>query len=218
MSRPLRVVIADDHPFYRKGLVRALSVNGIEVVAEAPNGEAAIRAVEDTRPDVVVMDLKMPGVSGLEATRVLTKRSLGSRVLVLSVSDEDEDVVDAMLAGASGYVLKERSVEEVIAGIRAAAAGAPHLSPRIAMLLLQLLCEPGGVGVDVAGVPLSMHERGVLELVAEGRREREIAGELAIPETAIEEIAVDLVTKLTVADRLAGALRAHQRRRGWSDV
>ncbi len=119
MSRPaeetLRVVIADDHPFYRKGLARSLRAHGIEVVAEAPNGEAAIRAVESTSPDVVVMDLKMPGVSGLEATRELTQRAVPTRVLVLSVSAEDTDVTEAVLAGASGYVLKELPVEELIA-------------------------------------------------------------------------------------------------------
>src|SRR5918999_5098391 len=117
----LRVVIADDHPFYRDGLVRLLRHSGIEVVAEVPNGEAAIRVVHETDPDVVVMDLNMPGVSGLEATRRLAEEAPETRVLVLSVSAEQGDLTEAILAGASGYVLKDGPVEEIVAGIRAAA-------------------------------------------------------------------------------------------------
>ena len=134
---PLRVVVADDHPHYRHGLARALRANGIDVVAEVANGEAAIRAVEQQAPDVVVMDLSMPGLSGLEATRWLTDHVDGTRVLVLSVSAEDADVTEAMLAGASGYVLKDMPVEEVVFGIRAAVAGHSLISPRIATALLR---------------------------------------------------------------------------------
>jgi DNA-binding NarL/FixJ family response regulator len=134
---PLRVVIADDHPHYRDGLARALRASGLEVVAEVANGEAAIHAVEQQAPDVVVMDLSMPGLSGLEATRWLTAHATGTRVLVLSVSAEDADVTEAMLAGASGYVLKDMPVEEVVFGIRAAAEGHSIISPRIATALLR---------------------------------------------------------------------------------
>jgi DNA-binding NarL/FixJ family response regulator len=125
--KPLRVVIADDHPYYRRGLARSLQARGIEVVAEAPNGAAAIRAVEDTAPDVVVMDLKMPGMSGIEATRLLTARFSTSRVVILSVSNDEQDVADAVLAGACGYVLKESSVDEIAAAIHAVAAGETHV-------------------------------------------------------------------------------------------
>jgi DNA-binding NarL/FixJ family response regulator len=119
----LRVVIADDHHAYRHGLAVLLRENGIDVVAEVPDGGAAIRAVEEVAPDVVVMDLSMPGVSGLEATRRLAARSPATRVVVLSVSALALDVTDAVQAGADGYVLKDRPVEEVVAAIRAAAAG-----------------------------------------------------------------------------------------------
>jgi DNA-binding NarL/FixJ family response regulator len=126
----LRVVIADDHPAYRAGLARVLSENGIEVVAEVSNGELAIHAVEETGPDVVVMDLNMPGLSGLEATRRLIDADSSTRVLVLSVSAQDFDVSEAMRAGAHGYLLKDGSLEEIVAGVRAAAAGHAMISPR----------------------------------------------------------------------------------------
>ena len=130
-STRLRVVIADDHPYYRRGLARSLQSRGIEVVGEAPNGEAAIRAVEETGPDVVVMDLSMPGrlrPRGHAAPDVASAPS--TRVVVLSVSNDEEDVTDAMLAGACGYVLKESPVDEMVAAIHAAASGEPHISRR----------------------------------------------------------------------------------------
>jgi DNA-binding NarL/FixJ family response regulator len=135
MSEPLRVVFADDHPFYRESMARQLRHSGIDVVAEVPNADTAIRAVAELAPDVVLMDLNMPGMSGLEATRRLTAASPASPVLVLSVSAERADVVDALVAGASGYVLKDAPVEEVVAGIRAAAGGGSLISPRIAVLV-----------------------------------------------------------------------------------
>jgi DNA-binding NarL/FixJ family response regulator len=117
--RPLRVVIADDHTAYREGLARLLRESGIEVVGEAPDGETAVKTAAAAAPDVVVLDLSMPVLSGLEATRRLADHE--SRVLILSVSAEGSDVTDAISAGASGYVLKDEPVEEVIAGIQAAA-------------------------------------------------------------------------------------------------
>jgi DNA-binding NarL/FixJ family response regulator len=133
-------VIADDHPAYRAVLARMLRENGIDVVAEASNGEAAIRSVAETDPDVVVMDLSMPGLSGLEATRRLVAAVASTRVLVLSVSAQGDDVAEAMAAGAHGYVLKDGPLEEVVAGIRAAAAGQAVISPRV---LPTLPPEPG---------------------------------------------------------------------------
>src|SRR5262245_52682857 len=122
-SEPLRVVVADDHAFYRDGLARLLRECGIEAVACVPNGEAAIEAVREHAPDVVVMDLNMPGMTGVEATRRLSVEAPAARVLVLSVSAQESDVTEAILAGARGYVLKDGPIEEVVAGIRQAAAG-----------------------------------------------------------------------------------------------
>lgn len=211
-TKPLRVVIADDHPMYRIGLARSLRASGIDVVAEAPNGEAAIRAVQATAPDVVMMDLNMPGVSGLEATRVLTARDSARPVLMLSVSADEADVVDALLAGASGYVLKDQPVEEVIAGIRAAAIGESHISPEIALLLLRRLCESGGARLDVTGVRLSSEEQGVLDGLTHSRADHEVAETLAITQRELRARAASILMKLQADDRVLSALQAYRRR------
>jgi DNA-binding NarL/FixJ family response regulator len=147
-GRALRVVIADDHPFYRAALARLLERNGLEVVAEVPNGEAAIRAAEEMRPDVVVADLNMPGTSGLAATRELAQRLPATPVLVLSVSADETDVTEAILAGANGYMLKDRPHAEIVAGIRAAAVGQSPLSPRIAAMLIRRLRQAEDLDED----------------------------------------------------------------------
>jgi DNA-binding NarL/FixJ family response regulator len=147
MTRPSRVVIAEDHAFYRKGLVDMLRDSGVEVLADVPNGEAAIAAAAEKRPDVVLMDLNMPGISGIEATRLLVEQCPGIAVVILSVSSEEADVADAIIAGASGYVLKESPVEEVVVAIREAAAGGTVLSARLAMVLLPHLRETAREGV-----------------------------------------------------------------------
>jgi DNA-binding NarL/FixJ family response regulator len=130
MSKAIRVVIADDHALYRHGLAEVLRRDGVEVLAEVPNGDAAVAAALRTDPNVVVMDLNMPGVSGIEATRRLLAAAPGIRVLVLTVSAQGEDVADALRAGAVGYVLKDAPVEEIVAAVRAAAADRPIVSPR----------------------------------------------------------------------------------------
>jgi DNA-binding NarL/FixJ family response regulator len=199
VEAPLRVVVADDHPYYRRGLVRSLRARGIEVVAEAPNGAAAIRAVEETAPDVVVMDLKMPGMSGFEATRQLTARAPASRVIVLSVSNDEQDVSDAVLAGACGYVLKESSVDEVVAGIRAAAAGESHISQAITTPLLRRMGELAGPRPDMTSVRLTDREREVLELLARGKEDEQIAEALDMSSATVRRYASSILTKLVHA-------------------
>src|SRR5918992_1827512 len=156
---PLRVVIADDHPFYRQGLAELLTKSGVEVVGEAPDGPAAISVATEKAPDVVVMDLNMPGLSGAEATRLLTERNPSARVLVLSVSAEEVDVTDAILAGAMGYVLKDSPVEEVVAGIKAAARGESLISPRIATQLMRRIRARETEEPVLPPLPLSERER-----------------------------------------------------------
>jgi DNA-binding NarL/FixJ family response regulator len=210
-SHPLRVVVADDHPFYRRELARSLRASGIDVAAEAPNGEIAIRAVEETGPDVVIMDLNMPGMSGLEATRRLMERDPGTRVLVLSVSADEGDVTDAILAGAVGYVLKDRQVHEVIEAIQAAAAGEARISPQLAMPLLRRLRGPAGMQVDLDGVELTTHERWVLDLVAEGRADHEIAETLGSTLADVRTLAAGILEKLRPEDRVQAASKASRR-------
>ena len=210
---PLRVVVADDHPFYRSGLARSLKANGIAVVAEAPNGAAAIRAVRETTPDVVVMDLNMPGVSGLEATRQLMVDAPETRVLVLTVSADETDLTEAIVAGACGYVLKDRPVQEVIEGIRAAAAGVAQFSAQLALPLLRRLREPAGIDVDLSGVQLDSVEQALLALVADGLSDHEIAETLAISQGEVRSHASAILAKLPPEQRVQAALRASDKRR-----
>jgi DNA-binding NarL/FixJ family response regulator len=207
-NEPLRVVVADDHAFYRAGLARMLRETGIDVVAEVPDGESAIRAVEELAPDVVVMDLNMPGVSGLDATRRLTEHAPATRVLVLSISAQEADVTEAILAGACGYVLKDGPMDEILAGIRAAAAGQSVISPPIATTLLRRLRDSPGAGADLAGAPLSARELQVLALLAEGRANHEIADALVISLSTVRNHISSILMKLQVENRVQAAVRA----------
>ena len=124
-SESLRVLIVDDHDLFRTGLRNLLEEQGVDIAGECDNGTDALRAVRELAPDVVVMDLNMPGISGVEATRQISMIAPLTRVLVLTISDQDNDVMDAILAGACGYLLKDSSIQDLMAGIRAAAAVGP---------------------------------------------------------------------------------------------
>ena len=202
----LRVVIADDHPFYRGGLADLLAENGVDVVAQVPNGGAAVRAVSELAPDVVVMDLNMPGVGGHEATRRLAEEAPATRVLVLTVSQDEEDIVEAMLAGASGYVSKDGPVADVVAGIVAAAAGRAFFSPRIASLLLRRV-NAGAVQAPV-GAQLSRREHEVLALLAESRSSAEVALQLGISPAAMRNHLSSVLLKLQAQNRAQAAVGA----------
>jgi DNA-binding NarL/FixJ family response regulator len=204
----LRLVVADDHPFYRQGLVRILEDSGFEVVSEVSNGQDAIRVTEETAPDVVVMDLNMPGLSGLEATRQLTERMPASRVLMLTVSAEESDVFEAILAGASGYVLKDGPVEELIAGIRAVAAGGSLISPPIASMLLRRIREQALASQEMPEIELSARELAVLSLLAEGKANAEIGDALFISSSTVRNHISSILIKLHVGNRVQAAVRA----------
>jgi DNA-binding NarL/FixJ family response regulator len=188
----LRVVVADDHPHYRAGLGRELRAAGIEVMAEVPNASAAIAAVAEHSPDVVIMDLNMPGVRGAEAIRRLAERSPCARVVVLTVSAESPDMTDAMLSGAVGYALKDDLPEDIVDTVRAAAAGEPAISPRAAGVLLMRAQRRG----ERAG--LGRHDLGVLELLADGRPRQEIVEALMFSRRSIREQLLSILLKLAV--------------------
>jgi DNA-binding NarL/FixJ family response regulator len=196
LDESLRVVIADDHPHYREGLARLLRTNGVEVVAEARNGEAAIRAATETAPDVVLMDLNMPGMSGVEATRRLLEQAPESRVIILSVSAQDEDVTDAIRGGASGYLVKEAPVDQVIEGITAAAAGQTHVSSRVATVLLRRVRDAIFADDFSPSTLLSGRELEVLGLLADGQTDHEVAKALSMTVSAVRDHAADIIRKL----------------------
>jgi DNA-binding NarL/FixJ family response regulator len=202
-----RVVLADGHPFYRQGMSRMLRESGVDVVAEAGNGWAALRAVEKTSPDVVVLDLNIPGISGEEVTRRLTSCDPPHRVIFQSVSDDEADVMAALRAGASGYFLKEGPVEEVVAGIEAAGRGESFFSPRIGAMLLRRIRERGEVPIGTP-VRLSPREQDVLRLVVEGRSNEKIGEGLSIdPGTARNHVS-HILLKMGVDNRVQAAVRA----------
>lgn len=181
--------------------------SGVDVVAEAGNGWAALKAAESTEPDVVVLDLGMPGLSGAEVTHRLTSCDPPHRVLILSVSDSEADVVEALHAGASGYFLKDGPVDEVVAGIAAVAEGESCFSPRIGAMLLRRIRQ---TNERPAGDPvrLSTRERDVLRLVVEGRSNEKIGEGLSIDAGTARNHVSHILGKMGVDNRVQAAVRA----------
>lgn len=192
---------------FRRGLAKQLARFDVEVVEEAANGWAAIRAVERTAPDVVVLDLNMPALSGPLAIRRLLDRVPESRVLVLSVSADEVDVVEAILAGASGYVLKDGPVEDVVAGVRALAAGKSLISPRIAAMLLQQIRMGNRATAGLPATPLSPPDVELLRLVAEGSTDDEIGATLGIDPGDVGSQVSAVLAKLHAAARAQFAVQ-----------
>lgn len=204
----IRALVVDDHDLFRRGLRELLEQQGIRVVGEAANGEDAVALAGRAQPDVVVMDLSLPRMSGTEATRRVLAQSPEMKVLVLTMSVEAEDVMDAMMAGACGYLMKDATVEEIAAGVRAAAVGESWLSPRAAGYLLDRL--RGRAGADdraVRGV-LSERELEILRLVAEGCDNEEIASRLVLSPRTVKNHVSSILSKLELDNRVQAAVYA----------
>jgi DNA-binding NarL/FixJ family response regulator len=210
---PLRVLVVDDHPLFRAGVSGLLgSVEDTDVVGTAGDGDAAVREATLTRPDVILMDLDLPGTSGLEAIRRIAKASPESAVLVLSMLDDDESVLAAMRAGARGYVLKGAGQEELLAAIRTVAAGGAVFGAAVAGRMLAALDRPPGPAAP--DFPeLTEREAQVLSLMAEGRDNRSIAAELGVSSKTVANHVSHVLTKLQARDRVAAVLRARNARR-----
>ena len=206
----LRVVIVDDHDLFRTGLRNLLEEQGIQVVGEAGAGADAVRAVRELAPDVVVMDLNMPGMPGVEATRQITAIAPLTRVLVLTISDQDSDVLDAILAGACGYLLKDSSIQELMAGIAAASVGESLISPNIAAKVLQRVRSTSSVPAIAETIrsELSDREIEVLKLIANGKDNANIAAELHISPKTVKNHISNILMKLQIDNRIQAAVYA----------
>ena len=205
MSQIIRLLIADDHPVVRDGLRGIFEASGeFEVAGEAANGREAVDRAAALRPDVVLMDLRMPVLDGVSAIKLLAEKGIGARVLVLTTFDTDSDVVPAIEAGATGYLLKDSPPDELLRGVRAAARGEAVLSPSVATRLLGQVRRP-------AREPLSQRELEVLSLVAAGTTNREAAARLFISEATVKTHLLHIYAKLGVADRAAAVAEAFNR-------
>jgi DNA-binding NarL/FixJ family response regulator len=206
-NRP-KVMVVDDHELFRGGLVGLLEEHRIEVVAEVSLAGEALAGVLSNRPDVVLMDLNLPDMSGVEATRVLAAEAPSSRVVVLSVMADEQHVIDAFQAGACGYVLKDAPIDQIVGAIHAAMRGESVLSPRIGSRLVRRLREPSQDGTEVCAPELTDRELEVLELVARGIDNQQIARTLFLSEHTIKDHVSSLLDKLQVDNRLQAAVRA----------
>lgn len=204
----LRVLVVDDHELFRGGLVGLLEERGIRVVGEAALAVDAIRLAGELNPDVILMDLNMPGMSGIAATQQLTAAAALSRVLVLTVVADEQHVIDALLAGACGYLLKDARIDQIIDGIRAAARGESLISPRVASQLVRRLRAPDEIEPGLSGAELTPREREVLELLARGMDNLEIAGALHLSQHTVKNHVSSILVKLQVENRIQAAVRA----------
>lgn len=205
MSRTIRVVVADDHPIVRQGVVALLEGEpDIEVVADVADGRAALSAVLAESPDVVLMDLRMPEMDGVEATRAVRERRPGVAVLVVTTYDTDEAIVRAVEAGAAGYMLKDSPTEDLVDAVRRAAAGETVLAPPITKRLADRMH-------NVSPDALTSREIDVLREVASGNTNAVIAARLHISEATVKTHLIHIYGKLAVSDRAAAVARAYEK-------
>ena len=206
-----RVLLVDDHDLFRTGLAKLLTEQGVHVIGEAPTGEVALRLVDQLAPDVVIMDLNMPGLGGVDATREISATAPRTRVVVLTISEDDDDIVDAIMAGACGYLLKNSTVQELVAGISAAADGDSLISPQVGTKVLQQLrAQTTGARRDTAAprIALSERELDVLRLIAIGKDNAQIAQELFISPKTVKNHISNILMKLQIENRIQAAVYA----------
>ncbi|MCM0639348.1 response regulator [Cellulomonas wangsupingiae] len=204
----IRVLLADDQALFREALTTLLEVQpGIQVVGEAANGEEAVRASAAARPDVVLMDLRMPVLDGIAATARLRTEQPDVRVIALTTFDDDEDVLAALRAGAVGYLLKDVSAARLVEALVAAARGETVLQPSVvAQVVARVVRIPADA--EPSTHPLSEREVALVRLLADGRSNREIAGALYLAEGTVKNLVSSVLSKLEVRDRTQAALRA----------
>jgi DNA-binding NarL/FixJ family response regulator len=209
----IRVMLVDDHALFRSGLRTLLSMTtDLEVVGEAGDGGECLRIVGSVRPDVILLDLQMPRVDGVETLRRLAGSPTRARVIALTTFDDDDIVFEALREGALGYLLKDASVDDIVAAVRAAAEGASVLAPRVAHKLVNEFARLSRLGPARTPEPwsLSPRELEILRCLARGRSNKEIANELGIAEGTVKNHLTSIFGKLGVDDRMQAALLARQ--------
>jgi DNA-binding NarL/FixJ family response regulator len=207
VTAPIRVLIVDDHPVVRNGLIGMFDGDdGFEVVGEAGDGAEAVRRANALAPDVILMDLRMPEMDGVSAIAALSRAGSTARVLVLTTYDTDSDVLSAIEAGATGYLLKDAPGAELFRAVRAAAAGEAVLSPSVATRVVGQMRAPAA-----PEEPISARELEVLELVARGASNRDAAARLFISEATVKTHLMHIYAKLGVGDRAAAVAEAFDR-------
>ena len=204
----IRVLLADDHRMLREGLRRSLTEEGFDIVGEAENGEQAVRMVADLQPDVVLMDVSMPEMDGLEATRLIGGSFTATQVIMLTMHADHEVLADAIRAGASGYLVKDCSTEEIAEAIRMAVQGDTVLSPQLAATMLDEVRR-----LDVPDVPeedrvITKREEEVLQLIADGCSTPEVAEQLYISQKTVKNHLASIYQKLDARDRTQAVLQA----------
>lgn len=209
---PIRIVVADDHPVVRSGLVAMLrTIAGFDVVGEASDGETAVRAAAEHSPHVILMDVRMPGMDGIEAARRVRAQVPGCRVLMLTMYDDDATVFTAMQAGAQGYLLKEADQDEIVRAVRGVVAGDAIFGPGVAARVLTYFASPPRVAAAQNPFPeLTDRERDILDLLARGRRTAEIAAQLYLSPKTVSNNLTTIFSKLQVDGRGEAIVRARE--------
>jgi DNA-binding NarL/FixJ family response regulator len=207
----LRVLIADDHPLFRHGVAALLgTVPGIAVVGEAMSGDEVIAVAEELQPDVILMDIKMPELNGIEATRRVLHTSPHIRILIVTMFEDDASVFMAMRAGARGYILKDAQKAEIVAAIQAVGRGEAIFSPAIAARLIDFFAAPRPSAPAGASPELTDREREILGLIAKGCNNTEIATRLVLSPNTVRNYVSNIFGKLQVADRAQAIIRARE--------
>ena len=207
----LRVLIADDHPLFRHGIAALLqAATGFAIVGEATSGEEAVALAEQAQPDVILMDIHMPGLNGIEATRRILHTSPHIRILIVTMSEDDASMFAAMRAGARGYVLKDAQKEDMLRALRAVGRGEAIFSPAVATRLIDFFATPRPTIPPQAFPELTDREREILDLIAQGRSNPEIAAQLVLSPNTVRNYVSNIFSKLQVVDRAQAIIRARE--------
>ncbi|MFJ9440402.1 response regulator [Kitasatospora sp. NPDC101235] len=217
-TAPIRVLLADDEPMIRAGLRAVLATDpGIEIVAEAGDGREAVELVRRHRPDVAVLDIRMPGADGITAAAEIRRSGLATGVLMLTTFGEDDYILRALSGGANGFLIKSGEPEELLAGVHAVAGGAAYLSPKVAARVVAHLAATGAggpagrrAGAREQVAALTTRERDVLTLIAAGLSNGQIARRLGVVEGTVKAHVSSILARLGVTNRAAAAVLAHE--------